>query len=112
MVSALALALEADPPISELKKQFSARYGVLPFYRSIGPYFFSMYEDWLKKNNHNHSRDRLLYWARHEYRDYFGNLESWIDEVNGIPRAEFKQGKGMIPNNAKDIVDQGLGIRC
>ena len=107
MVSALALALEADPPISELKKQFSARYGVLPFYRSIGPYFFSMYEDWLKKNNHNHSRDRLLYWARHEYRDYFGNLESWIDEVNRIPRAEFKQGKGMIPNNAKDIVIRG-----
>jgi len=107
MVSALALALEADPPISELKKQFSVRYGVLPFYRSIGPYFFSMYEDWLKRNNYNHSRDRLLYWARHEYRDYFGNLESWIDEVNRIPRAEFKEGKGMIPSNAKDIVIRG-----
>jgi protein tyrosine/serine phosphatase len=107
MVSALALALEADPPISELKKQFSVRYGVLPFYRSVGPYFFSMYEDWLKKNNHNHSRDRLLYWVRHEYRDYFGNLESWIDEVDHIPRGEFKQRKGMISDNAKDIVIRG-----
>jgi protein tyrosine/serine phosphatase len=107
MVSAFALALETDPPIAELKKQFSARYGILPFYRSIGPYVFSMYEDWLKKKNYSHSRDRLLYWARHDYRDYFGNLESWIDEVNQIPRAEFKQGKGMIPNSVKEIVIRG-----
>ena len=112
MVSALALALEVDPPIAELKKQFSVRYGVLPFYRSIGPSFFSMYEDWLRKNNHTHSRDVLLYWATHGYRDRFGNLESWIDEINDIPRGEFKQRKKVIPDNAKEIVIRGWAFEA
>lgn len=79
MASALALAIEKDPPFSYIKKQFSWRYGVLPVYRSIGPYFFSKYEQWLNKTGKAHSRDTLLYWIRNEYVDNRGNLGPSID---------------------------------
>lgn len=38
--SALALAIEKDVPLFELKRQFSLRYGSVPFIRTIGPLFF------------------------------------------------------------------------
>jgi len=39
-VSALALAIEKDVPLFEVKKQFSLRYGSFPLIRTIGPLFF------------------------------------------------------------------------
>ena len=81
-VSALALAIEKDPPLDVIKKQFSLRYGVFPFYRSVGPYFFEQYEKWLKETGKTHSKDTLLNWITDNYVDYKGNLIYWIDSVN------------------------------
>jgi len=104
MVSTLALAIEKNPPLSELRKQFSFRYGVLPFSRSIGPYFFSLYEQWLNKTNKTHSKDNLVYWIRNEYRDSSGNLKYWIDHVNG---QYFQNKKATIRNTAGRILIGG-----
>jgi hypothetical protein len=100
MVSALALAIEDDPPLSELKKQFSFGYGVLPFSKSIGPYFFSLYEQWLNKSNKTHNKNNLVYWIRNEYRDSSGNLKYWIDHVNG----RYFQNKKISISNAPDRI--------
>ena len=104
MVSALALAIEENPPLSELRKQFSFRYGVLPFSRSIGPYFFLLYEQWLNKTNKTHDKDNLVYWIRNEYRDSFGNLKYHIDHVNG---QYFHNKKATIRNTAERILIEG-----
>lgn len=85
MVSALALALEKDPPFPDIKKQFSWRYGVLPFSGSIGPKLFSRYEDWLNRTGKAHSKNTLIHWIRNEYLDNRANLEFYIDVVNGVP---------------------------
>ncbi len=107
MVSALALAVEQDPPLSELKKQFSLRYGVFPFYRSIGPYIFSMYEQWLYKTQKIHNKNNLLYWIRHEYFDSFGNLEFWIDRINDKDWSAFKNMNAKIPGDVRNIQIKG-----
>ena len=110
MVSALALAIENDPPLSELKKQFSFRYGVFPFYRSIGPYFFSKYEQWLAGSKKMHSKDTLLYWINHEYHDSYRNQEFWVDQINDSHCKDFKffkDYKVKIPADAKYIVIKG-----
>lgn len=110
MVSALALAIENDPPLSELKKQFSFRYGVFPFYRSIGPYFFSKYEQWLDSAKKAHSKDILLYWINHEYHDNYRNQEFWIDQINDTNCKDskfFKDRKVRIPDDAKYIIIKG-----
>lgn len=104
MVSAMALAIEENPPLSELRKQFSFRYGVLPFSRSVGPYFFSLYEQWLNKTRKKHSKDNLVYWIRNEYRDSSGNLKYWIDHVNG---QYFQNKKATIPLTADKILIGG-----
>jgi predicted protein tyrosine phosphatase len=104
MVSALALAIEENPPLSELRKQFSFRYGVLPFSRSIGFHFFSLYEQWLNKTNKMHSKDNLVYWIRNEYRDSSGNLKYWIDHANG---QLFQNKKATISNSADRILIGG-----
>lgn len=104
LVSALALALEKDPPLNELKNQFSVWYGVLPFYRSAGPYFFSRYEQWLHRNKKSHSRETLLGWIENDYHDDQGNIEYWIDHVNG--RAYFGP-RVTIPENTRRIVIEG-----
>jgi len=106
MVSALALALEQDPPLAELKKQFSWRYGVLPFYRSIGPFFFSQYERWLERSRNNHDKENLIYWIRNEYIDGQGNLQYWIDGINGTTVRD-KKAKVMISDAQKNTVVDG-----
>ena len=83
LVSALALAIEKDPPLRELKDQFSWKYGVLPFYVSTGPYFFSFYEKWLEVTGSTHSLATLLSWIRNDYIDGQGNMEYSIGSVNG-----------------------------
>jgi len=104
LVSALALAVEKDPPLSEVKQQFSWRRGVFPFYQSAGPYFFSKYEQWLDKTQRTHSKTNLLYWINNEYLDSNNNLIFWIDRVNGIL---CKNKKVIIPGDSKRILIDG-----
>jgi hypothetical protein len=82
MASALALSVELDLPLSELVKQFSWRYGVVPFMGSIGPRVFSSYKNWLNSGRKAHSRKTLLYWIKNVYVDAHGNVAFWIDSVN------------------------------
>jgi hypothetical protein len=82
MASALALALEDDPELDAIKKQFSWRYGVVRFTHSIGPLLFAAYERWLENSGKRHSRDNLLFWIKNCYIDSKGNMEYWIDLVN------------------------------
>lgn len=102
-VSALALAIEKDVPLFELKKQFSLKYGTLPFIRSIGPLFFSEYEQWLDKMQRIHSKENLIHWINLEYVDGQGNIEYRIDHINGKP----SKGKFTLPNNPKTIRMEG-----
>jgi protein tyrosine phosphatase (PTP) superfamily phosphohydrolase (DUF442 family) len=105
LVSALALAIEQDTSLPELKKQFSWRYWVLPFYRSTGPYFFSKYEQWLNKTQRIHSKNNLIYWINNEYFDGQGNHKFWIDHVNG--KMFDKDKKIVISGNSKQILIEG-----
>jgi protein tyrosine phosphatase (PTP) superfamily phosphohydrolase (DUF442 family) len=102
-VSAIALILEKNVPLSKAKQQFSWKYGVLPFYRSVGPYFFSQYEDWLLSAKKEHDRGTFLEWAEHIYIDSTGNLEFWLDHVNDIP---FEKKRVVLPtDNPKITID-------
>lgn len=104
LVSALALAIEKDPPLRELKDHFSWKYGVLPFYMSTGPYFFSLYEKWLEKTGSSHSLATLLSWIRNDYVDGQGNMEYSIGSVNG----KILEGKSLqIHDTAGTIVIEG-----
>jgi len=105
LVSALALAIEKDPSLSEVKKQFSWKHWVFPFYRSAGPYFFSKYEQWLNTTERLHSKKNLLYWINNEYLDSHNNLKFWIDHVNG--RMFPKDKRLSIPGNSKKILIDG-----
>ncbi|MCP4681608.1 MAG: dual specificity protein phosphatase family protein [Desulfobacterales bacterium] len=83
MASALALAIEKDAPLAELKRQFSLRYGVFPFSGSIGSRLFSQYEQWLSRTARVHTRNNLFFWTKNEYMDGDANLHYWIDSANG-----------------------------
>jgi protein tyrosine/serine phosphatase len=104
LVSAIALAMEKDPSLDEVKKQFSLRYGVIPVYRSVGPYFFEQYEKWLKETRRAHSKETLLFWVKDEYLDYKGNLMFWIDSVND---KMFNGTKVHIENGMDEIAIKG-----
>jgi protein tyrosine phosphatase (PTP) superfamily phosphohydrolase (DUF442 family) len=107
LVSALALVLEQDPPLSVVKKQFSALYGVLPVYRSAGPSFFSLYEQWLNKTGKTHDKAALLEWIRNEYKDRFGNLEFWVEEINTTRWNDFRRKKFTIPEHVNTLCVKG-----
>jgi hypothetical protein len=83
LVSAIALSIEKDPPIHVVKRQFSLRYGVFPFFRSVGPLIFGHYEKWLERTNRIHSKNTLLHWMRNEYVDFRGNLRCYVSNING-----------------------------
>lgn len=106
LVSALALAMENDSPLSELKKQFSFRYGVFPFYRSVGPYFFYQYKQWLQKVKKTHNKDNLLYWIQNEYQDDYGNLEFMIEQIDTIVWKDFRK-QIKLPGDIKNILIKG-----
>lgn len=91
--SAIVLAIEKNPPLSELKQQFSLLYGVIPFTGSIGPLLFSQYENWLNKNGSSHDRDTLLYWINNFYVDSKGNIEFVIEVAAGIKFKKIKKGE-------------------
>ena len=93
LASALALAIEKDSPLSELKQQFSLIYGVIPFTGSTGHLLFSQYENWLNHNGSRHNRDTLLYWIKNFYVDNKGNIEFVIDVASGIEFNENKNGE-------------------
>lgn len=93
LASALALAIENNSPLSELKQQFSLFYGVIPFTGSTGPLLFSQYEYWLNKNGSSHNRDTLLYWIKNFYIDSKGNVEFVIDVAAGIEFKAKEEGK-------------------
>jgi protein tyrosine phosphatase (PTP) superfamily phosphohydrolase (DUF442 family) len=81
-VSALALSVENDSPLQELKKHISLRFGILPLYRSVGSIFFHQYEEWLRETDREHNREHLIYWIKNEYVDGKGNLKYWIQAIN------------------------------
>lgn len=105
LVSALALVIEKDPPLSEVKKQFSWRHGVFPFYQSAGPYFFYKYEQWLIRTQRTHSKKILFYWINNEYLDSHNNIYFWIDRVNG--RIYKKNKRLIIPDASKKLLIDG-----
>jgi len=104
LVSAIALAMEEDPPLDEVKKQFSLQYGVIPVYRSVGPYFFEQYEKWLQETEKTHSKETLLSWITDDYVDYNGNLKFWIDSVND---KMFNSMKVYVENGIEEIAVKG-----
>jgi hypothetical protein len=104
LVSAIALIIEKDPPLSLIKNQFSFRYGVFPFFRSVGPVFFEYYEQWLKKNKKNHNKSNFLYWVANDYVDYNGNVISWIDSLNDEP---FGQERMIVRNDKEELSIKG-----
>jgi len=108
MACALALAIEKDPPLSVLKKQFSLRYGVVRFNTSIGPLLFSQYEKWLNMTGNLHSRDNLLFWVKKEYVDPNGNLEFHIDHVENVMFDE--DNIFTIQERTSQNIRRGLGL--
>ena len=84
MASALALIIKTDTPFTEVKKQFSWRYGVAPLFPSVGPLLFDAYEERLKADKLEHTRARLENWLKKEYVDPNGNIRYYICKVNDL----------------------------
>jgi hypothetical protein len=82
MASAIALILNDDPPLETIEKQFSWRFGVIPYSDSIGVLFFNQYSEWLHTTGKVHNRDNFLDWVRNRYVDPKGNVEYDIDTIN------------------------------
>jgi len=93
MAGAIALAIEKDSSLLELKQQFSLLYGVIPFTGSTGPLLFSQYENWLNKNGSYHNRDTLLSWIKNFYVDSKGNVEFVIDVAAGVKFNAKREGE-------------------
>jgi protein tyrosine phosphatase (PTP) superfamily phosphohydrolase (DUF442 family) len=88
MASALALSIERNASLQEMKKQFSWKYFANPFRtKSSGKLFFSAYEDYLHQTGTRHSRNILLSWIKNAYIDYKGNIE-FVIEYAGKERFE------------------------
>lgn len=83
MASAIALILNDEPSMETIKKQFSWRYGVIPYSNSIGLIFFRKYEDWLNATGRTHTRDNFQDWIQNVYVDSKGNIEYNINTING-----------------------------
>ena len=96
LVSALALAIELDPPISLVKNQLPSNLLTRPSRNSVGVMFFSAYEKWLQKTDNEHNVDNLLFFINHEYVDDSGNIEYAIDTVQDVIfKAKTKKSKRM-----------------
>lgn len=67
MAGAIALILFQDADIETAKKQFSWRYGVVPYTDSIGVQLFSIYENWLNTAGKSHTRENFLDWINNVY---------------------------------------------
>lgn len=94
LVSALALAIESDPPISLVKKQLPLNPLTKYSRNSVGVVFFAAYEKWLSETDKEHNVDNLLFFIEHEYVDDSGNIEYSIDTIQGlIFKAKTKRSK-------------------
>jgi protein tyrosine phosphatase (PTP) superfamily phosphohydrolase (DUF442 family) len=83
MASALALSIEQDASLQDIKTHFSWKYFVNPFRdQTSGKLFFSSYEQFLLKSGINHNRSNLLFWIKNNYIDYKGNIEFVIEYAN------------------------------
>lgn len=112
-VSALALAIETDAPLSALRQQFSWRYGAVSVRDHVGELFFLQYENWLQKKNRQHSRSNLLSWIRNEYVDRHGNLRYNIDSVNDKNFEQISPGAKLSATLSRDsdaIVIKGWAL--
>jgi hypothetical protein len=83
MASAIALILNDASSLEAIEKQFSWRFGVIPYSNSIGVIFFDQYNKWLSATGRRHSQDNFLDWVRNHYVDPKGNIEYDIDSING-----------------------------
>jgi len=50
-----------------------------------------------------HTKENLIHWINFEYVDGQGNIECWIDHING----KHSKGKFTLPNNSKTISMEG-----
>jgi hypothetical protein len=89
-ISALALSIEKDPPLSVIEAQLSYKFGLIPVYRSVGVPIFSAYKKWLKKNSRNHSWEVLSDWLKNEYTHDLTSVQYFVDGINNI---RFKNGR-------------------
>jgi hypothetical protein len=83
MASAIALILNDASSLETIEKQFSWRFGVIPFSNSIGILFFDQYKEWLIETGRHHNRDIFLDWIYNHYVDPKGNFEYDIQRING-----------------------------
>lgn len=90
MASAIALILVDGASLETIEKQFSWRFGVIPYSNSIGVIFFNQYTEWLGTTGRVHSRDNFLDWIHNHYVDPKGNIEYDIDSINGKGFADSK----------------------
>lgn len=67
MASAIVLILFQEAELETAKRQFSWRYGVVPYTDSIGIQLFSIYENWLQAAGKTHSRENFLDWVNNHY---------------------------------------------
>ena len=84
LVSALALAIELDPPILSLKNQLSWNNSIRPSLFSAGNLFFSAYEEWLRKTGNEHNLKKLMFFIKNEYIDGSGNITYYVDTAQDI----------------------------
>jgi hypothetical protein len=83
MASAIALILNDASSLETIEKQFSWRFGVIPYSNSIGVIFFNQYNEWLGATGRRHSRDNFLGWIHNFYVDPKGNIDYDIHGING-----------------------------
>jgi len=93
-VSTLILAMRDDVPYTRAIKQISWRFGVFPGSESAGLLFFGRYEAWLRETEQEHRPDRLRSWIRQDYVDGSGNMEYFIDAVQGRELTPDTRGTG------------------
>jgi protein tyrosine phosphatase (PTP) superfamily phosphohydrolase (DUF442 family) len=110
LASAMALIIEKNAELPLAKKQFSWRYGVFPFFDSIGTLVFSEYEKWLEKEGKQHSRDLFYTWFRNQYRDESGNIAYYIDSAQGKRFGNDSRSRVMIQRNENTLVIKGWAM--
>jgi protein tyrosine/serine phosphatase len=81
LASALALSLGKDVSLSEMKKQYSWRYLVMPFGVTCGNLLFSKYETWLAEKGKLHTSQNLTAWINKDYIDCDSSVIYNIDYI-------------------------------
>lgn len=103
-VSALALGIEKDPPLSVIEAQLSHKFGLIPVYRSVGTPIFHAYKTWLKKNTRDHSWEVLEEWLKNEYTQNLTSVQYYVD---GINNTRFKHSRLTLDDDLETITFHG-----